>query len=233
MTRRWPIAWSASLRLVGWLPSAGGVVAITLGLALSVSTWRAEGAHPLTVRVVEVIVPLVVGLQSAYLFSPEDEPPLEVLLACPRPLAWVLFERLAVLMTLQGGVALMGSLVGLALPQAERLSVAVIRWMAPCVAICGVALFTTQLTRQGVFGALLVTLLWGGMFFGGDAMIARWPFLWPVHLYLQPEEATPTVYVLNRATLILAGVGMTALAAYLTRDEERMLGVRRVGGMSR
>jgi hypothetical protein len=204
-----------------------------LGLVLSASTWRAEGSHPLTVRVVEVIVPLVVGLQSAYLLSPEDEPPLEVLLACPRPLAWVLFERLAVLMTLQGGIALMGSLVGLALPQAERWPVAILRWIAPCVAICGVALFATQLTRQGVFGALLVTLLWGGMFFGGDAMIARWPFLWPVHLYLQPGDAAPTVYVLNRATLILAGVGTTALAAYLTRDEERMLGVRRVRGRSR
>jgi hypothetical protein len=219
--------------LVGWLPSAGGVVAIALGLGLSASTWRAEGSHSLTVRIVEVIVPLVVGLQSAYLLSPEDEPPLEVLLACPRPLAWVLFERLAVLMTLQGGIALMGSLVGLALPQAERWPVAILRWIAPCVAICGVALFATQLTRQGVFGALLVTLLWGGMFFGGDAMIARWPFLWPVHLYLQPGDAAPTVYVLNRATLTLAGAGLIALAAYLTRDEERMLGVRRVRGRSR
>jgi hypothetical protein len=54
-----------------------------------------------------------------------------------------------------------------------------------------------------------------------------------LHFYLQPEAAAPLVYTLNRVTLTLAGAGLIALAVYLTRDEERMLGVRRVGGRSR
>jgi hypothetical protein len=233
MIRRWPLAWRVSLRLAGWPPVAGCALAVTFGLALSAAPWRTEGARSRAFRVVETIVPLVVGLQGAYLLSPEDESPLEVLLACPRPIGWALFERLTVLLTLQGSVALIGSLAGWALVEAEPMSITAMRWIAPSMALCGVALFTTQLTRQGVFGALLATVLWGGMFFGGDAMVGRWPFLWPAHLYLQPGDVTPIVYTFNRAALILGGMGTTALAAYLTRDEERMLGVRRVKGARR
>jgi len=75
-------------------------------------------------------------------------------------------------------------------------------------------------------GALLATLLWCGMLLGGDALIVRWPFLWPIHIYLQPQSMLHTVYALNRAGLMLAGLALTAMAARLTRDEERMLGVR-------
>ena len=97
----------------------------------------------------------------------------------------------------------------------------------------GVAVFTTLLTRQGVLGALLVTVLWGGTLFGGDALLARWPFLWPVHVYLQPMAVSPTVYALNRVVLTLAGSALAVLGSRLTRDEERMLGVRGSRGTKR
>ena len=219
-------------RLVGWLPVAGSAVAVALGLALAAGmVWQGP-----TGRVVETAVPLVVGLQAAFLLSPEDEPPLELLLACPRPLAWTLWERWAVMMVLQGSVALAGTFVSLvllgnegpALSMAEGLPPAVARWLAPCAWLAGVALLTTQLTRQGVFGALLATLMWSGMRVGGDALLSRWPFLWPLHVYLQPEGVAPAVYALNRTGLTLAGLALAALAAYLTRDEERVLGVRSV-----
>lgn len=229
---RWHLAPRTSVRLIGWLPVAGSAVAVALLLTLNATLWRGQSAPLLpTARVVETFVPLVVGLHAAFLLSAEDEPSLELLLACPRPLAWALLERVAVMAAQQGSVALGGSLVGLALPGAEGSHLAIARWLTPCAWFGGVALFTTQLTRQGVFGALLVMLLWGGTFFGGDALLTRWPFLWPLHAYLQPEAVAPNTYVLNRSGLILAGFILTALAARLTRDEERMLGVRKVRGV--
>jgi len=213
-----------NVQIIGWVPVVGSAVAVALGLTLAaVVVWRGPAG-----RVVETIVPLAVGLQAAFLLSPEDEPPLELLLACPRPLARTLWERWAVMMVMQGGVALAGTFVSLVLLGDEGLALAVARWLAPCAWIGGVALFTTQLTRQGVFGALLATLIWGGMLFGGDALLSRWPFLWPLHVYLQPEGLAPAVYALNRAGLTLAGLALAALAAYLTRDEERVLGMRSV-----
>jgi hypothetical protein len=222
----WSVAWRTSARLIGWLPFAGSAVTVALGLALAASTWHQEGFPSPAPRVVEVIVPLVFGIQAAFLLSPDSEPPLELLLTCPRPLAWALLERLAALIALLGCVALAGNLAALALPEAQNLPLAVIRWLAPCVGIGGAALFTTQMTRQGVFGALLATLLWGGMLFGFDSLLTRWPFLWPLHVYLQPETAGLIIYMLNRATLTFVGAGLTALAVYLLHDEERVLGMR-------
>jgi hypothetical protein len=66
-------------------------------------------------------------------------------------------------------------------------------------------------------------LMWGSMLFGGDWLLRCWPFLWPLHVFLQPHRVSPIVYTLNRATLVLIGVVLVALALYLSRDEERMM----------
>ena len=55
---------------------------------------------------------------------------------------------------------------------------------------------------------------------------SRWPFLWPLHAYLQREGVASTTYVLNRVLLFLAGLILVVLATHLLRDEERVLGVR-------
>ena len=221
MNRKYTLALYASLRLCGWLPTALCALGMLLLWLLNATIWR-EGI-PLvpTARLVEVIVPLAAGIQAAFLFSPEDEPGLEVLLACPRPARWVLWERMLIMAALMGIVSLPGSLI-----QAESAALAVARWVTPTAWFCGVAVFATLLTRQGVLGALLATLLWGGTLFGGDALLARWPYLWPLHAYLQPSSVSPARYALNRGILILAGLVLTALAAYLTGNTERMLGIR-------
>jgi hypothetical protein len=110
--------------------------------------------------------------------------------------------------------------------QPKCVVLALVRWVSPTAWLCGIAVFTALLTRQGTFGALLVTLLWGGTLFGGDALLARWPHLWPLHAYLQPGDVLYDVYALNRGVLILVGLLMTALAAHLVGEPERMLGIR-------
>jgi hypothetical protein len=222
----WPVAGRESVRLIGWLPAAGGAVLVALLLVLNGTIWRGEDC-PLvsTVRIVDTIVPLAVGVQAAFLLSPEDERPLELLLSLPRPIAWALWERVGVMLTLQGGVALAGNVIASTLLGGEGIAQTVARWLVPCVWFGGVAVAVALLTRQGVLGALLATLLWGGTLLGGDGLLDRYPFLWPLHAYLQPEHVSDGMYALNRAALMLAGVLLVSLAACLTRDEEHMLGV--------
>jgi hypothetical protein len=224
------LAWKTNLRLVGWNPAIGSALAVVLGLVLTNSLWETSGFTSLTLRVVETIVPLVAGLQAAFLLSPEDEAPLELILSCPRPLALVLLDRLVMLMILQGSVALTGNLVVLLLHGNEGWLITIARWFAPSLCLSGVALFTTQLTRQGSFGALLATLMWGGMLFGGDGLLRRWPSLWPLHVFLQPDRVDLIVYMLNRTALITIGAFLVVLALYLSRDEERMM-IGRAGGV--
>lgn len=218
---RHALALCTSMRLVGWLPTVLCALGVLLLWLLNATIWREGKPLISTVRVVEVIVPLAAGLQAAFLLSPEDEPCLELLLVCPRPIRWALLERIWVMAALMGSIALPGSLM-----QPRYVVLALVRWVSPTAWLCGIAVFTALLTRQGTFGALLVTLLWGGTLFGGDALLARWPHLWPLHAYLQPGDVPSTVYALNRGLLIAVGALLTASAAHLAGDEERMLGIR-------
>lgn len=180
------------------------------------------------VRVIETVIPLTVGVLSALLFSPESEPSLEILLSCRRPIVWVLIERLVYVFILEVGIALLGNIIthGLGWAGEEPFSLSVLRWLAPLLFLSGVAVYGTQITRQGMYGMLLVTLMWGGMFLGGNPLLRKWPFLWPIHLYLQPEVVPIQLYFWNRAFAFLSGFVLIALAAYLTSNEERLLGLK-------
>jgi hypothetical protein len=212
---------------MGWLPVLGSALAVGAGLVLAASSRRGDALAAPTLRVVEVVVPLVFGLQSAFLLPPDGEPSIELLLASPRPVVWALCERIMVMTAVLGSIAVVGSLCEGWIERMNGLA-RIARWLVPCVSLGGAALFTTQLTRQGTFGALMATLLWGGMLFGFDAVLTRWPFLWPLHVYLQPGAVASHVYTINRVVLSLIGLGLTALAAYLLGDEERVLGIRGV-----
>ena len=60
-----------------------------------------------------------------------------------------------------------------------------------------------------------------------EQLIRVWPFLWPIGLYLQPDQPD---FWLNRIFLILIGLWLIRLAVtYFIRDEERVL----LGGRSK
>jgi len=216
--RRQPRAWSwrISLRLLGWWPVAAS--AGLVGVALAFPT---QDAMPLSVsRLVETVVPLLAAVQAAFLFSPEDEPGLEVTLACRRPLAWIMLERLVWLFVLQGSVALIGSAIAAGLT-GESIGVAIARWLAPLLVLVGIALCLTLMTRQPMMGIGLVVILWSGLMLASEQLIGMWPFLWPIGLYLQPDRPD---YWPNRVFLILIGLWFIRLAVtYFIRDEERVL----------
>jgi hypothetical protein len=208
--------WRISLRLLGWWPVAASAVLVTLALLSD----ALENTPISIARVVETIVPLLAAVQAAFLFSPEDEPALEVTLASRRPIAWTMLERLAWLFALQGSVALIGSAVAAGMT-GESLDVAVIRWLAPLTIFVGLALCLTLLTRQPAMSIGLLIVVWCGLMLASEQLIALWPFLWPIGVYLQPDRPD---YALNRLFLILLGLWLIRLAlTYFIRDEEQVL----------
>jgi pimeloyl-ACP methyl ester carboxylesterase len=217
---------SISTRLIGWLPPVGAAILIVLGYLIDVPNLSVlENA-----RVVETIAPLIAALHAASIFSPDDEPALEVTLACPRPMAWTLLERVGVLLALHGGVALAGSIV-IAGTAGESAAVAIARWLAPMLVLVGLSVCLTLITRQALSSAGMVVLLWFGLSTASETVVTRWPFLWPIGLYLQPDNVD---FALNRAFLVLIGLGLFALAAtHLLRDEERVLIGRSIISRSR
>jgi pimeloyl-ACP methyl ester carboxylesterase len=209
-------AWRHSLHRVGWLPPIMSAGVTLAALMLSHVGWLRLA----TVEAIALIMPIAAALQAAFLFSPEDEPALEVLLAAPRPLAWIVLERLAALWFTHGSAALAVSLIASRLT-GETFAVTVVRWLPSMWLLSGLALCLTLITRRAVLSLAVTCLLWFAQALFGDYLIVRWPFAWPFHLYLTPAHPG---YLLNRFFIALLGIELAALAATrFVRDEERIL----------
>lgn len=218
--RQWR-TWRISAHLVGWLPAIASAALIAVGYLADIK----ELTLFQRARLIESLVPLIAGLQAAFLLSPEDEPALEISLACPRPLARSLLERVGMVLVSQGGVAIIGSMV-IAPAVGESLVIAITRWLAPLLLFVGLGVWLTLITRQAVISVGLLVLLWFGFTFISDSLTVRWPVLWPIGVFLQPDQID---YALNRAFIALIGLGLLMwTAATLNGDSERvLLGQRR------
>ena len=217
-----------NLKLVGWWPVAVSIAILTAFFLVEirlVGSGSPDEAMYLR-RAVETIVPLAFAIQAAFLLGPDNEPALELLLAYPVSLPRLFLDRLLLVAGMHLAVALTATLVFATTWQAENLALALVRWLAAGIALAGVAVFTTQVTRQGVFGTLLATLLWAASLYGGDGILKRWPWFWPFHVYLQPEKFGLGIYLLNRLALVLFGVGLILLAMKFLNDGDRLLGTR-------
>lgn len=218
---RWKLAWKFSFGATGWLLAliAGVLIFARLMIALA----NMELAES-TFASFEVIIPLVAGLHAALLFAPDDEPALELLLAAPRPLVYLIFERLGTLMLLQGGLALALSVLTVLLNPGTNLFDVILRWLPPSVCIVGVGMAATLYARRMTFGVLAAIALCVGMAIGAEVILPMFPDLWFMVFYVDPRLLTPEQYLINRVFLFAAGAAGLALVAYRMRDEEKLLG---------
>jgi hypothetical protein len=167
------------------------------------------------------------------LLSPDDEPGIEVLLACPRRISWVLLERLAFVLGSQTLIALVGVVVSMSMTGERDILVEIARWLPPALFFSGVAVYTTLTSRQPAFSVAITGILWFVFSFVGGVLLPGtptfWPlnliqpFIWPVHVYLQPQDLSVSDWWLNRAVVAVVGIGLIVLAVRQLRDEERVL----------
>lgn len=213
--------WRYSLRYAPWPFAVGSALAALAVFWLVRAGWLRMIP---TETLVALIVPAVAAIQAAFIFSPEDEPALEVQLAAGRPLAWTVLERLACLVALQGlAAAASGFVAGMA--GGEGIWIGVSRWIAPLIFLPALGVYLTVATRRPVASMSVVSLLCFVFVAFGESMLHQWPFTWPLQLYLAPDHPD---YLLNRLLLIGLGLVLAFAAARLTRDEERLLwGARR------
>jgi pimeloyl-ACP methyl ester carboxylesterase len=225
------VALYVSIRAVGWIPFLVSI--LTLMIFVKQGGDDTPFAWQDKARVVESIIPLVMCIQVALMFSPDDEPALEVLLACPRRISWLLLERLGIILSAHAGIALVGVALSLALNPEQDVTLAIVRWIPPAIFLSGIGVYTTVRSRVAAFGVTVAGLIWFGMILFGAALLPGqpifWPlnylqpFLWPANPYLQPGQLAIGDYWLNRAFVTAAGIGLIMLAVYYLRDEESIL----------
>lgn len=228
-------AWRHSFRLSGWLSLVAVVLVILLVLLTSDSQpGTARGMEPLSRnRVIETVIPLALAAQAALLFAPDDDPAMELLLSCPRPAPVILIERYAVVLLGQTAVAAVAALTTLVMGVEEDLLLALLRWVPPALVLSGLALNAAIRSRRAVFGILSVGVIWFVVGFFRQAFLPGQPtfyplnylqpWLWSVHIYLQPGDMQAADYVTNRIFVLVIGIMLIALAVNYVRDSERLL----------
>jgi hypothetical protein len=217
--------WWLVVRIVGSLPALAAAIAVAAGLALAGTVETAGGTSLPIEQVTAIVVSLAAALHTAFASSPSDEPCIELLLSYARPMRLILRQRLAVVASMHATVAVAGTLAAQFMGMGKGLLTEVASWLAPSILLAGTALLVTLVTRQAAFGGLLTTMMWVVFIAGGDALVARWPVLYPLHLFLLPGQTPLAAYALNRCILITGGLAMIARARRLAEAEERMLGV--------
>lgn len=220
------IAWRMGLRSLGWFGVAGSMIGIILMIAADPEIMPIAG----TTRAVESILPLVIGLQAAFLFSPDDEPCLEVLVACPRPISWLLIERLLLLFLLQTVVAVIAIILSQQVGALQNWMIVIARWVSPSLFLCGMGVYITLCSRNPAFGAAMTGLMWFAFSFLGSALLpgflTAWPFnlvqpfLWSTHGYLQPDAMLLSDYWLNRIVVGSIGILLLMRSVFVLHDEE-------------
>lgn len=211
----WKIAWKSSLHGLSWSPL---LLAIALFALLLV---RSLAPSLPTNQVVIVVIPLGIGVQSAFLLSPDDEPMIELELAASRPFVWVLVERLLALFAVQSSIALLGTVATVIIDSnGKGIIDLIMQWLPPAILLSGVALTVTLATRQPALSAFMVlSLLFTTLMFG-DLAVQRWPFTWFLNPYAVPASYG---YALNRIVISLIGFGLIIRAAHTLNDPERLL----------
>ncbi len=223
-------AWRVSRGALAWPLIVGAILGMGVFLlpgADSVMPWFDRQ------RAVELGLPLAIGIHCALAFAPDDEPGLEVMLACPRPLAWALLERLAMIWAVFGVIGLAGTLAGMSAMPGQAGETALLRWIPPAALLSGIGAYTTLRTRVAAFGAAITAIIWFVFVFFSSVLLPNVPMIvplnyltpviWPVHPYLQPDHLSGGDYGLNRLCVLLVGIGLVRLAARELRDSERVL----------
>ena len=211
----WQIAWKSSVHGLSWSP-----LLLTIAL-FALLLLRSLAPSLPTNQVVMVVVPLAIGVQSAFLLSPDDEPMIELKLAAPRPFVWVLVERLLVLFAVQGSIAVLATVATVTM-DGNRYGVidVTMKWLPPAILLTGVALTITLATRQPALSVFMVVVLLFAALLFGDLAVQRWPFAWFLNPYAAPASYG---YALNRIVITLIGSGLIIRAAQTLNDPEDLL----------
>ncbi|MBN1122418.1 MAG: alpha/beta fold hydrolase [Anaerolineae bacterium] len=233
--------WRTSLRRAGWsLPAISVLASLVLYWLMPVIDLTYFYERSLMQAVV-IVVPIVSAIHTAILVSPADEPGLEILLACPRPLHWLYVERVVTVIAGQAAVALATTAFAVWILGEQHTPAALIGWLASALFLSGLAAFISVRSRRASMAALIAILAWlvfgvgaiGAALLPASPLGANPPWPRPLHLvqpliwigqpFLRPDALTGADFVLNRVVVGGLGIGLHALAMMRLSNAERLI----------
>jgi hypothetical protein len=212
----------AQRRVVGWHMPVGSALLLAVAAAIILD----QSDQPLYhfQLVCELSLPLVSAVACAYLFSPENDPPLELLYACPPPIPILLGARwvwLAAVFVLSVSGVQVAFLAANASSSCADLWLLGQIWLPPALCLGGLGLLVTQGVRSAQAGVLVGVMVWlvqvlmlARTF--AESQVLRSVYLFPILAGLPMDEMT-----FNRWLLVGLGGLFFSLGVAAARDPQR------------
>lgn len=172
-----------------------------------------------------IALPLLAGVLSVS--AVVDDPALELEMAAPRPIWWLLAERLTLLMGIVAATAVSYQgflmLTGIDLTNYGPLVSRQLIWLAPTLVLVGLASVTAVATVQSTLGTLAVGLVWVLQLLAGDSSFLSSPYLRYLYLFLGARRPEIQELPGNQLTLLVLAFLCLWAAASCLRQHERYL----------
>jgi len=235
LRQRYPITWRASVRLAGWIVP---LITAAVTLIMILNRDKVQLTPMISMSVLQLVIPLGAAIHTALIFSPEDEP-LEMLLALPRPITWLVLERVLVIVALYAGIGIGGMGLLAAQNRLGDIGMRLGAWLPSMLFLMSFTIYLTTRVRtmtMGLIGALAVwaiTLLFGPFLIPSATnagphmpfpMNYVQPFLWTINMFAQPLSFPAwEYYTLNRVILLGLSVFFLWRTSALLSDAESLL----------
>lgn len=210
--------WRHEIGRVGWVswaaPLAAVVITVAFALLASASGTDRPYVAQLLLAGLEAFAPLAVGLVAVTAVARDVGR--ELHLTLPRPYLATLARRVAIVAA-SGAVASVVfwlALLGTGWWTGPGPATATLVWLAPMLALTGLALLAATLSRSVVVATTTVAAVWLAQQIYAASMAGHaWtrPFL----LFLTSRAGTEDGWLTNRLVLSLAGLAMVAVTAGL------------------
>lgn len=210
--------WRHEIGRVGWVswaaPLAAVVITVAFALLASASGTDRPYVAQLLLTGLEAFAPLAVGLVAVTAVARDVGR--ELHLTLPRPYLATLARRVAIVAA-SGAVASVVfwlALLGTGWWTGPGPATATLVWLAPMLALTGLALLAATLSRSVVVATTTVAAVWLAQQIYAASMAGHtWarPFL----LFLTSRAGTEDGWLTNRLVLSLAGLAMVAVTAGL------------------
>lgn len=229
---RW-IVWRVPFKHLNWRALMGTFAFLIL--LMIKPEWVGFPISEDSLLMLQALIPLIIALQTAAIFAPDDEPALEIQLAAPRPISWLICERLVMVFLVYGVLTTIIGVGAIILQnQDTNILMMTLRWLPPALFLAGFGLLMTMQTRLVAFGIIFMAFVWtlfglfGDMLLQGGAypfpLNAIQPFLWVFNIFAMPDTfALESDFWLNRVMLSSTGIVLMMGAVWQVRDEESVL----------
>jgi hypothetical protein len=203
----WPwLLLRAQVRVVRgeiWLAS---LLVIALGTLVTFMRYDPQASGgPLPIVIVS---PLIAALGIAFIYGPDVDPPLEILLATPVSPRLVLLARLALVFGFNLVLGLTGSAILAAVRTDLSLWPLVMAWLAPMAFLSALAFCIGVVSREGLLSGLVSFVLW------------------VMQLTDFPHWLPDLLAVSARPWLLVVAMVLGLVAMWLAGYEERWIGER-------